>query len=226
MAQLFEAQLVETSRCSTIINTPDLIAHQDQRTVQAAKGGSILEFGLRTGAGPGRGALRARASVIGGADATSDVLAGQMFGIPRPRTPTPQLGDELPHRDRGLPRLREVSLPKACCSSWNTYDTLKSGVPNAIKVFQELSRRWVRPTGTGSNPATWSYDHREARRMLDEAGFPRRRSAPRGPDETLIRVLLLQGAKIDIWAWALSSYQMTARAGRRVQAERAHGKRR
>jgi nicotinate phosphoribosyltransferase len=198
MAPIFEAQLIETTLLN-IINHQTLIATKTSRIVQAAEGGSILEFGLRRAQGPDAGIYGARASVIGGADATSDVLAGQMFGIPVRGTHAHSWVMSFPTELEAF-RAYAMCFPKACLLLVDTYDTLKSGVPNAIKVFKELRAEGYEPNGIRLDSGDLAYLTREARRMLDEAGFPKAKICASGDlDETLIRDLLLQGAKIDIW---------------------------
>ncbi len=197
-APIFEAQLIETTLLN-IINHQTLIATKTSRVVQAADGGSILEFGLRRAQGPDAGIYGARASVIGGADATSNVLAGQMFGIPVRGTHAHSWVMSFPTEIEAF-RAYAACFPDACLLLVDTYDTLKSGVPNAIKVFHELRAAGHEPGGIRLDSGDLAYLTREARRMLDEAGFPKAKICASGDlDETLIRDLLLQGAKIDIW---------------------------
>jgi nicotinate phosphoribosyltransferase len=198
MAPIFEAQLVETTLLN-IINHQTLIATKTSRIVQAAEGGSILEFGLRRAQGPDAGIYGARASVIGGADATSNVLAGQMFGIPVRGTHAHSWVMSFSTEIESF-RAYARCFPDACLLLVDTYDTLKSGVPNAIKVFHELRAAGHEPNGIRLDSGDLAYLTREARRMLDEAGFPKAKICASGDlDETLIRDLKLQGAKIDIW---------------------------
>ena len=197
-APIFEAQLIETTLLN-IINHQTLIATKTSRIVQAAEGGSILEFGLRRAQGPDAGIYGARASVIGGADATSNVLAGQMFGIPVRGTHAHSWVMSFSTEIEAF-RAYAKCFPDACLLLVDTYDTLKSGVPNAIKVFNELRAAGHEPSGIRLDSGDLAYLTREARRMLDEAGFPKAKICASGDlDETLIRDLLLQGAKIDIW---------------------------
>jgi nicotinate phosphoribosyltransferase len=197
-APIFEAQLIETTLLN-IINHQTLIATKTSRVVQAAEGGSILEFGLRRAQGPDAGIYGARASVIGGADATSNVLAGQMFGIPVRGTHAHSWVMSFPTEIEAF-RGYAACFPDACLLLVDTYDTLKSGVPNAIKVFNELRAAGHEPNGIRLDSGDLAYLTREARRMLDDAGFPKAKICASGDlDETLIRDLILQGAKIDIW---------------------------
>jgi nicotinate phosphoribosyltransferase len=197
-APIFEAQLIETALLN-IINHQTLIAAKTSRIVQAAKGGSILEFGLRRAQGPDAGVYGARASVIGGADATSNVLAGQMFGIPVRGTHAHSWVMSFPTELEAF-RAYAKNFPSACLLLVDTYDTLKSGMPNAIKVFKELRAQGHEPMGIRLDSGDLAYLTREARKMMDDAGFPDAKICASGDlDETLIRDLLLQGARIDIW---------------------------
>ena len=197
-APIFEAQLIETALLN-IINHQTLIATKTSRVVQAAQGGSILEFGLRRAQGPDAGLYGARASVIGGADATSNVLAGQMFGIPIRGTHAHSWVMSFPTELEAFQAYARC-FPDACLLLVDTYDTLKSGVPNAIKVFRELRAEGHEPAGIRLDSGDLAYLTREARKMMDDAGFPKAKICASGDlDETLIRDLLLQGAKIDIW---------------------------
>lgn len=104
IAPIMEAQLLETALLN-IINHQTLIATKASRVVQAARGDSVLEFGLRRAQGPDAGIYGARAAVIGGCQATSNVLTGQLFGVPVGGTPCTQLGHVFPGRAERFPRL-------------------------------------------------------------------------------------------------------------------------
>ncbi len=198
IAPIFEAQLIETALLN-IVNHQTLIATKTSRVVQAAEGGGVLEFGLRRAQGPDAGLYGARASVIGGAAATSNVLAGQMFGIPIRGTHAHSWVMSFPTELEAF-RAYANCFPDACLLLVDTYDTLKSGVPNAIKVFKELRAAGHEPSGIRLDSGDLAYLSREARKMLDDAGFPNAKISASGDlDETLIRDLKLQGARIDIW---------------------------
>ena len=136
IAPIMEAQLVETALLN-IINHQSLIATKAARVVYAAKGDGVMEFGLRRAQGPDAGIYGARAAVIGGCIGTSNVLCGQMFDVPVKGTHAHSwimsFPDELT-AFRAYARL----YPTACILLVDTYDTLNSGVPNAIKVFTEM----------------------------------------------------------------------------------------
>ena len=197
-APMIEAQLVETALLN-IINHQTLIATKASRVVQAAQGDGVLEFGLRRAQGPDAGIYGARASIIGGCVATSNVLTGQMYDIPVRGTHAHSwvmsFGSEL----EAFRAYAEV-FPHECLLLVDTYDTLKSGVPNAITVFKELRARGIEPNGIRLDSGDLAYLSRTARKMLDDAGFPNARIFASGDlDEEVIWDLKAQGAAIDVW---------------------------
>ena len=141
IAPIMEAQLVETALLN-IINHQSLITTKTARVIHAAQGDGIMEFGLRRAQGPDAGIYGARAAMIAGCIGTSNVLAGQMFDVPVKGTHAHSwimsFPDELT-AFRAYARL----YPTACILLVDTYDTLKSGVPNAIKVFQEMKEAGI-----------------------------------------------------------------------------------
>lgn len=197
-APIFEAQLIE-SAVLNIINHQTLIATKASRVVQAAKGDRVLEFGLRRAQGPDAGIYGSRASVVGGCNSTSNVLAGKMFGIPVSGTHAHSWVMSFPDELSAF-RAYAKNFPDACLLLVDTYNTLKSGVPNAITVFRELREQGHEPTGIRLDSGDLAFLSREARRMLDDAGFKNVNICASGDlDETLIRDLKQQGASIDIW---------------------------
>ena len=198
-APIIEAQLVETALLN-IINFQSLIATKASRVVQAAAGNGVLEFGLRRAQGPDAGVYGARAAVIGGCNATSNVLAGQLFDVPVRGT---QAHSWIMSFDSELESFREYVkiFPDSCTLLVDTYDTLKSGVPNAITVFGELRAKGaLRNYGIRLDSGDMAYLSKEARKMLDAAGFNDAViSASSDLDEYLIESLKLQGAKITLW---------------------------
>ena len=195
-----EAQLVETALLN-IINHQSLIATKTARVVYAAQGDGIMEFGLRRAQGPDAGIYGARAAMIAGCIGTSNVLAGQMFDVPVKGTHAHSwimsFPDELT-AFRAYARL----YPTACILLVDTYDTLKSGVPNAIKVFTEMREAKIPLTfyGIRLDSGDLAYLSKKAKKMLDEAGFPDAViSASNDLDENLISSLKLQGAAINSW---------------------------
>ena len=197
-APVFEAQLIETALLN-IINHQTLIATKASRVVQAAEGGTILEFGLRRAQGPDAGIYGARAAIIGGCKSTSNVLTGQMYNIPIAGTHAHSWVMSFPDEITAFRQYAET-FPTSCLLLVDTYDTLRSGVPNAITVFKELREKGYEPRGIRLDSGDLAYLSREARKMLDEAGFPNTIICASGDlDENLIRDLKLQGACIDTW---------------------------
>ena len=198
VAPMMEAQLIETALLN-IINHQTLIATKSARVVQAARGDGVLEFGLRRAQGPDAGIYGARASIIGGCVATSNVLTGQLFDIPVRGTHAHSWVMSFPTELDAFRAYAEV-FPQDCLLLVDTYDTLKSGVPNAITVFKELRARGYEPSGIRLDSGDLAYLSRTARRMLDEAGFPKARIFASGDlDEEVIWDLKAQGAAIDVW---------------------------
>ena len=198
VAPIFEAQLIETALL-TIINHQTLIATKASRVVQAAEGGVVMEFGLRRAQGPDAGIYGARAAIIGGCAGTSNVLTGQMYGVPIMGTHAHSWVMSFPSELEAFRKYAEL-FPTSCLLLVDTYDTLRSGVPNAITVFRELRARGFEPKGIRLDSGDLAYLSREARKMLDDAGFPNTIICASGDlDENLIRDLKLQGAAIDTW---------------------------
>ncbi len=197
-APIFEAQLVETALLN-IINHQTLIATKASRVVQAAEGDTVMEFGLRRAQGPDAGIYGARAAIIGGCRSTSNVLTGQMYNIPVAGTHAHSWVMSFPDEISAFRKYAEM-FPTSCLLLVDTYDTLRSGVPNAITVFNELREKGYEPKGIRLDSGDLAYLSREARKMLDEAGFPNATICASGDlDENLIRDLKLQGACIDTW---------------------------
>lgn len=197
-APIMEAQLLETALLN-IINHQTLIATKSSRVVQAARGDSVLEFGLRRAQGPDAGIYGARAAIIGGCQATSNVLTGQLFGVPIGGTHAHSWVMSFPYEISAFRAYAEV-FPDNCLLLVDTYDTLSSGVPNAITVFNELRGQGHEPVGIRLDSGDLAFLSRQARRMLDEAGFPKAKIFASGDlDEEVIWDLKAQGAAIDVW---------------------------
>jgi len=197
-APIFEAQLIETALLN-IINHQTLIATKASRVANAAVGDVVMEFGLRRAQGPDAGIYGARAAIIGGCDSTSNVMSGQMFGIPISGTHAHSWVMSFPDELTAFRAYAEC-FPNACLLLVDTFNVLKSGVPNAIKVFKELREKGYEGKGIRLDSGDLAYLSRESRRMLDEAGFPNVKICVSGDlDEYLIRDLKLQGARIDSW---------------------------
>lgn len=197
-APLSEAQFIETAMLN-LIGHQTLIATKANRVVRAAKGGRVMEFGLRRAQGPDAGVLGARAAFIGGCGSTSNVKAGQVFGIPVSGTHAHSWVMSFESELEAF-RAYADSFPDNCLLLTDTYDTLDSGVPNAITVFRELRARGHEPVGIRLDSGDLAYLSIQARRMLDDAGFEKTIIvASNDLDETIIRDLKLQGARIDVW---------------------------
>ncbi|MDR1766660.1 MAG: nicotinate phosphoribosyltransferase [Lachnospiraceae bacterium] len=197
---IMEAQLVETALLN-LINHQSLIATKASRVVYAAKGDGVMEFGLRRAQGPDAGIYGARAAVIGGCVGTSNVLCGQLFGVPVKGTHAHSWIMSFPDELTAF-RTYARLYPGACILLVDTYDTLQSGVPNAIKVFKEMKEAGTPLTyfGIRLDSGDLAYLSKRAKEMLDEAGFPDAViSASNDLDEYLIESLKRQGATINSW---------------------------
>ncbi len=200
IAPIMEAQLVETAVLN-ILNHQCLIATKAARVCYAAKGDGVMEFGLRRAQGPDAGIYGARAAVIGGCTGTSNVLAGQLFDMPVKGTHAHSWIMSFPDEYTAFKTYADM-YPSACILLVDTYDTLKSGVPNAIKVFKEMREASIPLTfyGIRLDSGDLAYLSKKARKMLDDAGFPDAIiSASNDLDEFLIHSLKDQGACITSW---------------------------
>lgn len=200
VAPIMEAQLVETTILN-IINHQSLIATKTSRIVFAANGDGIMEFGLRRAQGPDAGLYGARAAMIGGCVGTSNVLAGQMFDVPVMGTHAHSWIMSFPDEYTAFKTYADL-YPNACCLLVDTYDTLKSGVPNAIRVFREMREAGIplKNYGIRLDSGDLAYMSKQARKLLDAAGFEDAYiSASSDLDEYLIDSLKTQGAKISSW---------------------------
>nr|WP_317426904.1 nicotinate phosphoribosyltransferase [uncultured Blautia sp.] len=200
IAPVMEAQLVETTILN-LLNHQSLIATKASRVVYAAKGDGIMEFGLRRAQGPDAGLYGARAAMIGGCIGTSNVLTGQMFQVPVKGTHAHSWIMSFPDEYTAFKTYAEL-YPNACILLVDTYDVLNSGVPNAIRVFQEMKAAGHEMKGYGIriDSGDLAYLSKQAYKMLDEAGFGDAIiSASSDLDEYLIESLKSQGAKINSW---------------------------
>lgn len=200
IAPVMEAQLVETTILN-LLNHQSLIATKASRVVYAAKGDGIMEFGLRRAQGPDAGLYGARAAMIGGCIGTSNVLTGQMFQVPVKGTHAHSWIMSFLDEYTAFKTYAEL-YPNACILLVDTYDVLNSGVPNAIRVFQEMKAAGHEMKGYGIriDSGDLAYLSKQAYKMLDEAGFGDAIiSASSDLDEYLIESLKSQGAKINSW---------------------------
>lgn len=200
IAPVMEAQLVETALLN-IINHQCLIATKAARVCYAAKGDGIMEFGLRRAQGPDAGIYGARAAMIGGCIGTSNVLTGQMFQVPVKGTHAHSWIMSFPDEYTAFKTYASL-YPQACILLVDTYDVLESGIPNAIRVFQEMRDSGAEMKGYGIriDSGDLAYLSKKAYEMLDKAGFGDAIiSASSDLDEYLIDSLKTQGAKINSW---------------------------
>ena len=199
-APIMQAQLLETSILN-ILNHQSLIATKAARVCYAAEGAPVMEFGLRRAQGPDAGIYGARAAVIAGCAGTSNVLTGQMFDVPVLGTHAHSWIMSFPTEYDAFKAYAKI-YPQACTLLVDTYDVLESGVPNAIRVFKEMQEEGVKLTkyGIRIDSGDLAYLSKQARKMLDEAGFKKAViSASSDLDEYLIHSLKQQGAKIGSW---------------------------
>ena len=200
IAPIMQAQLLETAVLN-MLNHQSLIATKAARVCYAADGDGVMEFVLRRAQGPDAGIYGARAAVIAGCVGTSNVLAGKMFD-------TPVLGTHAHSWIMSFPSEYEAfkayakQYPHACTLLVDTYDVLKSGVPNAIRVFKEMQEEGIKLTkyGIRIDSGDLAYLSKKAYKMLADAGFGDAIiSASSDLDEYLINSLKQQGAKINSW---------------------------
>lgn len=197
-ADVMEAQLVETAILN-LVNHQTLIATKSAKICYAAKGDNVMEFGLRRAQGPDAGIYGARAAIIGGCNSTSNVLTGKMFSVPVSGTHAHSWVMNFPSELEAF-RAYAQTYPDATLLLVDTYDTLKSGVPNAIKVFNELRAAGHEPLGIRLDSGDLAYLTKKARKMLDDAGFPNTIICASGDlDEYSITSLKNQGACISSW---------------------------
>ena len=198
-APLIQAQFAETALLN-ILNHQTLIATKSSKICRATGGrGMVMEFGLRRAQGPDAGINGARAAIIGGCSSTSNVIAGQAFDVPVAGTMAHSWVMDYPTEYEAF-RAYADAYPDNCLLLVDTYDTLRSGVPNAIKVFKELRAAGHKPKGIRLDSGDLAYLSKKARKMMDEAGFPEAIICVSGDlDERSINSLIQQGAKIDSW---------------------------
>lgn len=200
IAPIMEAQLIETAILN-ILNHQSLIATKAARVCYAAQGDGVMEFGLRRAQGPDAGVYGARAAVIGGCSGTSNVLCGKLFGIPVKGTHAHSWIMSFPDEFTAFSTYAKY-YPESCILLVDTYDTLKSGVPNAIRVFQQMREQGIALVNYGirMDSGDLAYLSKKARKMLDQAGFfDAVISASNDLDEYLIENLKAQGAAITSW---------------------------
>ncbi|QJX46357.1 nicotinate phosphoribosyltransferase [Hymenobacter taeanensis] len=194
---LLQAQLIETALL-TLVNFQTLVATKAVRIREAAGDDTVLEFGLRRAQGFDGGLSASRAAYLGGVDATSNVLAGQRFNIPVKGTHAHSWVMAFKDEAEAFTAYAKA-FPDDSVFLVDTYDTLE-GVRNAIKVAREMRANGHELGGIRLDSGDLAYLSREARALLNEAGFPNVRIvASNDLEENLITSLKLQGAKIDTW---------------------------
>lgn len=194
---LLQCQLLETPLLN-LINFQTLIATKAARVCSAAEGEPVLEFGLRRAQGIDGGLTAARAAYIGGCAATSNVLAGRLFGIPVKGTHAHSwvmsFDDELESFQRYA-----QAMPNNCIFLVDTYDTVE-GVRHAVEAARQLRQRGHEMVGIRLDSGDLAYLGAQARRILDDAGFPHAAIvASNDLDEHVIASLKTQGAPINVW---------------------------
>lgn len=193
-----EAQLVETALLN-IINFQTLVATKASRLVLAAEEGTVVEFGLRRAQGPDGGLSEVRGAYIGGVRSTSNVWAGKTFDIPVTGTHAHSWIMSFPDELSAFRAYADV-FPESSILLVDTYDTLESGIPNAITVAGELREKGYELLGVRLDSGDLAYLSRRSREMLDMAGFPDVKIlASNELDEYVIRSVREHGGRVDIY---------------------------
>lgn len=198
-AKAIEAQLIETFTLLTI-NHQSLIATKANRIARAARGRTVLEFGSRRAQGADAAIIGARAAYIGGVAGTACTISDQIYGVPAGGTMAHAWVQMFDSEYDAFKTYCQI-YPHNATLLVDTYNTLKSGVPNAIRAFNEvLKPMGITKCGIRLDSGDMAYLTRKARKMLDEAGWTECQiSVSNSLDEYLIQDLLLQDAKIDLF---------------------------
>ena len=198
-APAIEAQLVETY-ILLILNHESLIATKANRVVRAAQGRTVLEFGSRRAQGAQGAILGARAAYIGGCHGTACTISDQLYGVPAGGTMAHSWVQMFDSEYEAFKTYCEL-YPNNAVLLVDTYNTLKSGVPNAIRVFNEvLKPLGIEKCGIRLDSGDMTYLTKKARKMLDDAGWTQCRiSVSNSLDEYIIQDILQQGAQIDMF---------------------------
>ena len=198
-APAIEAQLVETY-ILLILNPESLIATKANRVVRAAQGRTVLEFGSRRAQGAQGAILGARAAYIGGCHGTACTISDQLYGVPAGGTMAHSWVQMFDSEYEAFKTYCEL-YPNNAVLLVDTYNTLKSGVPNAIRVFNEvLKPLGIETCGIRLDSGDMTYLTKKARKMLDDAGWTKCRiSVSNSLDEYIIQDILQQGAQIDMF---------------------------
>jgi nicotinate phosphoribosyltransferase len=196
--RLAEAQFVETALLN-IINFQTLVATKAARITHAAAGAPVIEFGLRRAHGPDGGLSCARAACVGGVRSTSNVQAGMVYGLPVRGTHAHSWVQAFPNELDAF-RAYADAFPDSSILLVDTYDTLKSGIPNAITVARELRARGHELRGVRLDSGDLAFLSRESRRMFDDSGFPEVKIvASNELDEFVIDSIRDEGGQVDIY---------------------------
>lgn len=209
-APAIQAQLIETFTLLTL-NHQSLIATKANRIVRAAQGRTVLEFGSRRAQGIDAAVIGARAAYIGGCKGTACAVSDQLYGVPAGGTMAHSWVQMFDSQYEAFKTYCEI-YPTNATLLVDTYNVLKSGVPDAIRAFNEvLKPLGIKKCGIRLDSGDMAYLTREARKMLDDAGWPECQiSASNSLDEYLIQDLLRQGAKIDLFG--VGERMITARS--------------
>ena len=209
-APAIQAQLIETFTLLTV-NHQSLIATKANRIVRAAQGRTVLEFGSRRAQGTDGAISGARAAYIGGCAGTACTISDQLYGVPAGGTMAHSWVQMFDSQYEAFKTYCEI-YPHNATLLVDTYNVLKSGVPDAIRAFNEVLRpRGITKCGIRLDSGDMAYLTQEARKMLDEAGWTECQiSASNSLDEYIIQDLLLQGAKIDVFG--VGERMITARS--------------
>jgi nicotinate phosphoribosyltransferase len=195
---LIECQIVETIVLCHI-NFQTLVATKAARMWEASNHGIILEFGLRRAQGPDGALSACRAAFIGGAISTSNVLGAALFSLPPKGTQGHSWVQSFSSELEAF-RAYAASFPDDCVLLVDTYDVLKSGIPNAIQVARELEPSGHHLAGIRIDSGDLAFLSQKAREMLDQAGMPYVKiCASNELDEFIISEIISQGGKVDIW---------------------------
>lgn len=193
---LADGQIIETALLN-IFNFQTLIATKASQIVTAADGDAVLEFGARRAQEMDAALWGARATYIGGAESTSNVRASKVFGIPASGTHAHALIQA--YRDEYQAFKAYANTHKDCVFLVDTYDTLEAGVPNAIRIADEMGDK-INFLGVRLDSGDLSFLSKRVRKMLDEAGYPDAKIfASNSLNADTIVNLKMQGAKIDVW---------------------------
>ena len=198
-APMIEAQLLETVLL-LMINHQSLIATKTNRIVKEAGGRPVMEFGARRAHGTSAAIYGARAAIIGGAVGTACTLTAKKFNIPASGTMAHSWVQSFDSEYEAFKTYAEI-YPEGCTLLVDTYNTLESGVPNAIKVFDEvLKPQGIRPVAVRLDSGDLAYLSKKVRIMLDKAGYEDCKiCVTNSLDEYLISSLIKQGAKVDLF---------------------------